>query len=73
MLQYNYYDKDAHIDEHKKFIDKIHIAIEELKKDNRSSADHLLQFFKTWVLNHVTGKADQKLGLFISKPWYRDP
>lgn len=65
MNKFNYADKDAHLEQHKFFIDKL----AEMKKepgDNSSKTVEIADFLLQWLINHID-KVDTKLAPFLKE------
>jgi hemerythrin-like metal-binding protein len=51
--QFNYPDKDAHIEEHHKFIDKLAEIKKEYLNDAISASFNLADYLEDWLIYHV--------------------
>ncbi len=64
MKEYNYTDREHHINTHKKFIKKIKDFRKEYKSYTPEAATTLLENIRDWILDHII-ENDKKLGAFI--------
>ncbi|MFC1678160.1 bacteriohemerythrin [Patescibacteria group bacterium] len=53
--EFSYDNKDAHIEEHKFYIDKVNTMIEQYENNKSFITYDILDFLENWIINHVTG------------------
>jgi hemerythrin len=51
--KFNYPDKDAHVREHKAFVEKVKIVSEDFKNGKLAVTIELFTFLTDWVENHI--------------------
>jgi len=65
MVETNYPDMDAHIEEHKTFVTDILKIVREFDQDNAKPIN-LARFLKNWLLNHIA-LTDKRCAPYFSK------
>lgn len=66
MEEYKYKDAQAHIEEHKKFIEELKMFRNEKNEYTTEASEELLTRIEEWVLSHILD-TDQHLGEYIVK------
>lgn len=65
MKEFKYKDMDAHLEQHKFFIEKLS-EIKRESGDNNSKIIEITQFLLEWLVNHID-KVDTKLAPFLKE------
>ncbi len=64
--QYDYPQKDIHLDEHRYFVGRIAELQQESKKGNLLLSLKTIDFLKDWTINHILG-TDKEFGNYINE------
>jgi hemerythrin-like metal-binding protein len=67
FMQFNYPEADGHVNEHKKFVDKVMDLEERYKSGSVILSFEITNFLKDWLVNHIQGTDKEYANYFIDR------
>ncbi len=64
LKENNYPDYDVHKKQHEAMINQVSIFIDEYRVDSNRTIDDVIQYLKSWLINHING-CDQEYSSFL--------